>query len=271
MSVRHSSEPSTQQNKLMSVNTNPETANCRQEYLAAMGIDCWRPHVQLPGALKSAVYGRAGPKEDPSALTSSVSAPPAPSTSAKVPRRTAAEILTEAPVQPKAPSVNRPVTTLEPTGQAQNPLMDSQLNLYLLECPGHCLIIDDALGSREQQALLQNLMFALSGQPPANYRATPFDWASIPPQGGDAVDVLRGIVDRALNQQAIHTIVVMSTSSRALFECDASATGRVATPGWLTAGPQVIVTHSSKQLLLEPTRKADTWAHVQGARNGAAS
>ncbi|MEM8501071.1 MAG: hypothetical protein AAF542_23865 [Pseudomonadota bacterium] len=253
----------------MSVSTNSEAADRRQQYLTAMGVDCWLPHTQLPGARKSAEYVRAEPKNELDTRTSSVSGASAEQTAARVPRRTAAEILTEAPVQRKAAAVNRS-TISKPSTHASSPVNDSQLNLYLLECAGHCLIIDDAHGSREQLALLHNLMFALSAQPPASYRSTPFDWASIPPQSGDAVDVLRGMVDRAINQHAIHTIVIMGSASRSLFECDADATGSVATPSWLSVGVQVVVTHSSGELLRDPARKADTWAHIQAAGHGAA-
>lgn len=255
----------------MPVNTNSETANRRQEYLAALGLDCWRPHTQLPGALKSAVYARAELKDQPNAQASNFSGKPAERTAGKVPRRTAADILNEAPVQQKAPVASRPDPVSEPASHTPNPVNDSQLNLLLLECPGHCLIIDDAHDSREQQALLRNLMFALSGQPPASYRSTPFDWASIPPQGGEAVDVLRGIVDRAVNQHSTSNIIIMGFACRAVFECDSGATGEIGTPAWLSAGTRVIATHGSKDLLQEPVKKADTWAHVQGARNGTAS
>lgn len=244
-----------------------------------MGIDCWRPHVQLPGALSAPVYVRAAAKKPPLAQASRTSgravAPETRPTS-KAPRRTAAEILTQAPAQARAAAPAKHSPAAEPARQALTGAVsavanDAQLNLLLLECPGHCLIIDDAHDSREQQALLQNLMFAISAQPQASYRVTLFDWASIVPQGGQITDVLRGIVDRAVNHHAIRTILVMGDSSRTLFECDATAAGLITTPAWLSSAVQVIVTHSSKKLLLEPAMKADTWSQLQGVLRNAAS
>lgn len=253
----------------MSVNTRTKAPDRRQEYLSAMGIDCWRPHVQLPGALISPVFARAVSRAEPAIRASGDAAT---RTAPKVPGRTAANIMDDVPVQRRASIVEKqqhPVS--EHVGKTPEAHKDIQLNLLLLECPGHCLIIDDALGTHEQTALLQNLMFAMSAQPPSTYRATPFDWASIPPQGGAAADVLRGIVDRAVNQHSIRTIVIMGDSCRALFDCDAGVSGLVETPSWLAAEVRVIMTHSAKDLLLEAGKKADTWAHVQAAANSAVS
>ncbi|MFK7731948.1 MAG: hypothetical protein AB8B48_10070 [Pseudomonadales bacterium] len=261
----------------MPVNVSAKTPNQRQEYLSVMGIDSWKPHVQLPGALQSPIYVRTVPlpiaKEALQTPTNSPAGAVETRNAAKIPRRTAANILNETPVQARAPAPVQQNTVPAPARQAkaQATLTDAPLSLLLLECPGHCLIIDDAHRSREQQALLQNLMFALSAEPPANYRITPFDWASIPPQGGAPEDVLRGIVDRAVNQHAISTIMLMGESSLKLFECGAGTVGVVKTPAWLSGSAQLVATHSSKDLLGEPALKAETWAHIQAALNSTAS
>ncbi len=257
----------------MTANTNTNTASQRLEYLAAMGIDCWQPRVQLPGALQARVYARAITREKPAQEPNrSTSQPTETQKPAPGPRRTAADILSKAAIS--TASAAEQVRSAPPreaaTPKTSMALNEAQLSLQLLECRGHCLIIDDAHNSREQQALLQNLMFALSGEPPGSYRATPFDWASIPPQGGDAVDVLRGIVDRAVSQHSIRAIILMGEAAKILFECDASATGPVLAPAWLSKGAQLVATHSSADLLLEPGRKADTWLHTQAAVGQAA-
>jgi len=261
------------------------TPKRRTAYFDAMDLTLWRPHTQLPGAKPSLLVKRKALVSVQSQAAGESSRSPGmraqlASQAQKTRTQTAASILAADGKQARKPAATikqaaaversaqrspseaeiRPAASQSAAPSAKA-VVNTELNLCVVECPGELLIIDSA-ADRERHQLLRNLMFAITGVPATKYRVTPLDGRSLGSHQGSLSDLAFGMVERAAVQNRTQRLILMGEDVISLFghsESEAATAGA----HHLSSDITVVLTHSSEQLLRDPNLKRETWAKVQ--------
>ncbi|MGI9295991.1 MAG: hypothetical protein ACR2PS_18565 [Pseudomonadales bacterium] len=246
-------------------------ASRRQHYLSAMGIDCWVPKQQLPGAAPGRVLVRKA-IEQTAALQDMPGSPPghgsntSDSGAEQSPAtRLQRELTGTAPAQntiaqtsPRQPQV---------AGQA-----GASFQLAFYAWAPELLVVDQIEDARMQQQLIGNLLFALGHTSLQRKQPDYFEWPM--PGGRRALtlsphEMIFGVLQRMTEQHKPKHILIMGKLGA---QHVLGADGSEFTPGAplasspLYPGVSIITTHSSAELLQNPQLKAETWQHLQSLR-----
>lgn len=228
----------------------------RRHYLAAMGIDCWLPQRQLPGAAPGRVFARKD-MQQATALQAQPASPAAQSRAGRLQQ----ELASAAPAKSTTPHVPR-----QPQA-AGHATTSFQLAFYAWA--PELLIVDQVLDARMQQQLISNLLFALGH---ANLQRNPPDYFSWPIRGGGQTlalspqEMVSGVLQRLIEQHRLSNIVLMGAlaARHVLGKSDGEfVAGVQVDSALLYPGVSIVTTHSGAELLHNPSLKAETWRHLQ--------
>ena len=239
----------------------------RQHYLAAMGIDCWVPQRQLPGAAP----GRVCARKDMQQATALQEQPASPAACDSNERDSAAaqsragrlqqELAGAAPAKSPTPRVPR-----QPPA-AGHAATSFQLAFYAWA--PELLIVDQVLDARMQQQLISNLLFALGH---ANLQRNQPDYFAWPIPGGSQTlalspqEMVSGVLQRLIEQHSPSNMVLMGAlaAQHVLGTSDSEfVAGVQVDSALLYPGVSIVTTHSGVELLHNPPLKAETWRHLQ--------
>ncbi|MGI9285190.1 MAG: hypothetical protein ACR2P1_07350 [Pseudomonadales bacterium] len=246
-------------------------ATRRQHYLSAIGIDCWLPRQQLPGAAPGSVYVRklteqaAALPETPASQTGRDSN----TNDTDAARSSAARLQQEftGAVPAKTTSGRIPQ---QPQTAAQADATSFQLAFYAWA--PELLVVDQVQDARMQQQLISNLLFALGHSSLQRTQPDYFDW---PIRGGRQAlalsphEMVFGVLQRVLEQHKPRNMLLMGELAvkHVLATKDKDFVAGVSPDSSpLYLGVSIVTTHASAELLHNPQLKAETWQHLQSLR-----
>lgn len=249
----------------------------RQAYMQAMGVDCYMPRLQLPGAAVSQLCQLPVVDEKPSSTATELetdnAASPLPSDNNTTGNGSAAAmqaLLGEPQVAINTAKV-KAVDVEAEVSLASTPLAKQNIPHFSLSIVrgNNILLIDDGLQGHinpaEYLQLLQNMLFAL-GAGSQQLAIDAFVWPMVKNSHVDqsetaARQTLDAFLAKQVQQLQARFIILMG-------DTPASYIGEQRLPeGTLIEQPQlsvqVIRTLSASQMLLDPTVKAVVWAQLQ--------
>lgn len=243
----------------------------RQHYLSSMGIDCWVPQRQLPGAAPGRVFVRkvveqaAAVQEQP-ANPSARGSNTHHSVEAESPAgRLKQQLAGAAPANNTIQRAPR-----QPRATEQAAAASFQLGFYTWA--PDLLIVDQVQDARLQQQLIGNLLFALGHTSVQRKQPDYFDW---PMRGGRQAlalspqEMVFGVLQRIIEQHKPGKILLMGAlAAQHVLGGDSGefVPGAPLDGSPLYPGVSFVTTHCGAELLRNPLLKAETWQHLQTLR-----
>ncbi len=244
-------------------------ASRRQHYLSAMGIDCWLPRQQLPGAAPGPVYVRKTaqkavvPQETPTSVAehigSTIDNAAKPSIAALMQGDLADAIPKKTTVVQAAPA---PMAA---------PINVASFQLAFYSWVPELLIVDQVQDAGLQQQLISNLLFALGHSSLQRTQPDYFQWPL--PGGRQPLDLsphemVFGALQRMLEQHnPTHILLMGALAAQYVLGVEEQFdAGKSPTVSPLYPNVTLLATHSSSALLEQPLLKAETWRHLQSLR-----
>ena len=245
----------------------------RLAYMEAMGVDCYAPRLQLPGALASQLCAMPLPSaeqlEQPVAVAASAmpgSTPLAPQQDGQGRAAAMQALLADKPAEPTdrgADAVVAPIGSTQ-TARSQVP----QFSLSIIRGKG-ILLIDEGLpgdiNPAEYLQLLQNIVFAV-GAGKQSLSIDAFVWpmsrsSQIDQSDTAARQALAAFIAKQIEQLNIRYILVMGDTAAQYLSEQALPLGELVQPAQLAA--QLLRTRSAWPLLSDAARKRDVWQDLQ--------
>lgn len=237
----------------------------RLQYLSAMGIDCWLPYQQLPGAAPGRVWRRQ-------VINKHREPPPAQPLPGLADSAASLMLATaERRHNPKSAKLPATAATPLPASPAEAASADA-FRLGFYTSTSSLLVVDQVVEAAPQRQLIGNLLFALGHTELAHNQPDYFDWPVANDRRGldlSPHEMVYGALQRLLEQHNPRQILLLGALAAQHVLGIASADfipGMALESSPLYAGVSLIGTHSSAAMLENPLLKAETWQHLQSLR-----